>query len=139
MTSLIQFSVAMGGITIDKVMTDPGLRQLASIIMDETRTAGEIGKSTARFIITKPGPAQPLSPAQPLIDFFFLLSFFHVAHADLERVLGADGYEPLKDEDLEYCMTLSDTMGPYKPSTMLDLVNRRKMEVKVGLEPYNWM
>ena len=27
-------------------------------------------------------------------------------------------------------MKLSDDMGPYKTSTMLDLVNRRKMEVK---------
>lgn len=27
-------------------------------------------------------------------------------------------------------MQLSDDMGPYKTSTMLDLVNRRKMEVK---------
>ena len=27
-------------------------------------------------------------------------------------------------------MTLSDLMGPYKTSTMLDLTNRRPMEVK---------
>jgi len=59
------------------------------------------------------------------------LNSFLLAHADLERVFGVDGYEPLPDEDLEYCMTLSDTMGPYKPSTMLDLINRRSMEVKV--------
>jgi len=31
----------MGGITIDKIMTDPGLRRLAELIMEETRTAGE--------------------------------------------------------------------------------------------------
>ena len=27
-------------------------------------------------------------------------------------------------------MTLTDTMGPYKTSTMLDLINKRPMEVK---------
>jgi ketopantoate reductase len=29
-------SVAMGGITVDKIVLDPGLRQLADKIMDET-------------------------------------------------------------------------------------------------------
>lgn len=88
-------SVATSGLTIDKVMNDEGLRRLASLVMNETRT---------------------------------------VAHADLDRVFGEDGYVPLSDEDLEYCMKLSDTMGDYKPSTMLDLTNRRPMEVKYLFE-----
>jgi ketopantoate reductase len=29
-------SVAMGGITVDKIVEDPGLRQLADLVMDET-------------------------------------------------------------------------------------------------------
>jgi len=60
--------------------------------------------------------------------------FFALAHADLERVFGQAGYEPLHEEDRSFCMTLSDTMGPYKTSTMLDLTNRRSMEVKYLFE-----
>lgn len=33
-------SVAIGGITVDKIVTDPGLRRLADIIMDETIAVG---------------------------------------------------------------------------------------------------
>jgi 2-dehydropantoate 2-reductase len=88
-------SVAMGGITVDKIVTDPGLRQLALDVMDET---------------------------------------IAVANMDLERIYGPDGYDPLGEQQKEYCMNLSDTMGPYRPSTMLDLMNRRPMEVKYLFE-----
>ena len=33
-------SVAMGGITVDKIVSDPGLRRLADLVMDETIAAG---------------------------------------------------------------------------------------------------
>ena len=34
-------SVAMGGITVDKIVLDPALRQLAYQVMDETIAAGK--------------------------------------------------------------------------------------------------
>jgi 2-dehydropantoate 2-reductase len=82
-------SVAMGGITIDKVVQDPGLRQLAEKIMNETNA---------------------------------------IANADLES--RGETFEPLGESEKKQMMTLSDGMGPYKTSTMLDFVNRRSMEVK---------
>lgn len=82
-------SVAMGGITIDKVVEDPGLRQLAVKIMDETNA---------------------------------------IANADLK--CNGEKVEPLDESVKDQMMTLSDGMGPYKTSTMLDFVNRRSMEVK---------
>jgi 2-dehydropantoate 2-reductase len=82
-------SVAMGGITIDVVVNDPGLRKLAYAVMDET---------------------------------------IAVANADLAQ----QGYDEsffLGEAEKKQMMDLSDAMGPYRTSTMLDLVERRKMEV----------
>lgn len=82
-------SVALGGITIDVVVNDPGLRKLAYAIMDET---------------------------------------IAVANADLAQ----QGYDEsffLGEAEKKQMMDLSDAMGPYRTSTMLDLVERRKMEV----------
>lgn len=84
-------SVAMGGITIDKVVGDPGLRELAYAVMDET---------------------------------------IAVANAVLENRYGSGGFDPLGETEKELMMALSDGMGPYRTSTMLDLVSRRSMEVK---------
>ena len=83
-------SVAMGGITIDLVVGDPGLKRLAYAVIDETIAA---------------------------------------ANADLESK-GADPSTFLGEIEREAMMELSCTMGPYKPSTMLDFTNRRPMEVK---------
>ena len=83
-------SVAMGGITIDLVVGDPGLKRLAYAVIDETIAA---------------------------------------ANADLESK-GADPSTFLGETEKEAMMELSCTMGPYKPSTMLDFTNRRPMEVK---------
>mmetsp|Transcript_29021 Transcript_29021/g.47927 ORF Transcript_29021/g.47927 Transcript_29021/m.47927 type:complete len:200 (+) Transcript_29021:113-712(+) len=84
-------SVAMGGITIDTLVNDPGLRQLAYIIMDET---------------------------------------IAIANEDLRQ----NGYDDeswyLGEAEKKQMMDLSDAMGPYKTSTMLDLVERRPMEVE---------
>jgi len=84
-------SVAMGGITVDIIMNDPSLRQLASEIMDET---------------------------------------IAIANKDLEKKYGQGNFEPLGLADKEPMMVLSDSMGPYKTSTMLDLTNRQPMETR---------
>jgi len=84
-------SVAMGGITIDQIVHDQGLRQLAYEIIDEAIIA---------------------------------------ANTELEHVYGKGNYQPLGIMDRYAMMKLSDDMGPYKPSTFLDFVNRRPMEVK---------
>ena len=83
-------SVSMGGITVDRIVTDPALRKLAYKVIDETIT---------------------------------------IANADLKKYGCADD-ELLGDETRDEMMTLSDNMGPYKPSTMLDYHARKPMEVK---------
>ncbi|KAL3823767.1 hypothetical protein ACHAXA_004860, partial [Cyclostephanos tholiformis] len=52
-----------------------------------------------------------------------------IANADL-RKHGCTEDELLGEETKDEMMTLSDNMGPYKPSTMLDLHARKAMEVK---------
>jgi 2-dehydropantoate 2-reductase len=82
-------SVAMNGITVDKIVNDPGLRRLACNIMDETVAA---------------------------------------ANADLAaHGLGKEFY--LNDEDKKKMMDLSDNMGAYRTSTMIDFVEGRPLEV----------
>lgn len=82
-------SVAMGGITIDRVVQDPGLREMAYTVMDETLS---------------------------------------IANGDLvSRGFGNEYF--LGRVEQERMMYLSDHMGEYSTSTMLDLVNRRPMEV----------
>jgi 2-dehydropantoate 2-reductase len=83
-------SVAMGGVTIDIVVNDPGLRKLAYTVMDET---------------------------------------IRIANEDLKQS-GYDETWYLGDAEKKQMMDLSDAMGPYKTSTMLDLVERRPMEVQ---------
>lgn len=83
-------SVAMGGVTIDVVVNDPGLRKLAYSVMDEV---------------------------------------IAIANDDLKK----NGYDPswyLGEAEKKQMMDLSDAMGCYKTSTMLDLVERRPMEVR---------
>jgi len=81
-------SVAMNGITVDKIVNDPGLRQLAHNIMDETVEA---------------------------------------ANADL-AAHGFDKEYFLDEEDKKKMMDLSDNMGPYRTSTMIDFVEGRALE-----------
>ena len=83
-------SVAMGGITTDRIVGDPSLRQLAYKVMDETI-------ATANADLAKHG--------FPEEDF-------------------------LAEDTAEKMMVFTDTMGEYKPSTMLDLHARKPMEVK---------
>jgi 2-dehydropantoate 2-reductase len=51
-------------------------------------------------------------------------------NADLRKKYGDGNYEPLNAEFKKLMFDLTDKMGPYKTSTMLDLTNRRPMEVK---------
>eukprot|EP00531_Pseudo-nitzschia_arenysensis_P012545 CAMPEP_0116118596 /NCGR_PEP_ID=MMETSP0329-20121206/2188_1 /TAXON_ID=697910 /ORGANISM="Pseudo-nitzschia arenysensis, Strain B593" /LENGTH=391 /DNA_ID=CAMNT_0003612233 /DNA_START=85 /DNA_END=1260 /DNA_ORIENTATION=- len=82
-------SVAMNGITVDKIVNDPGLRRLATEIMDETVA---------------------------------------VANADLAaNGFGEEFY--LNEEDKKKMMDLSDNMGAYRTSTMIDFVEGRPLEV----------
>jgi 2-dehydropantoate 2-reductase len=83
-------SVAMGGITIDLIVNDPGLRQLAYAVMDET---------------------------------------IAIANAELSYH-GYDESWHLGEAEKKAMMELSDGMGPYKTSTMLDLVQGCRMEVR---------
>ncbi len=82
-------SVAMNGITVDKIVNDQGLRRLALNIMDETIAA---------------------------------------ANSDL-AAHGVDEEFFLNDEDKRKMMDLSDNMGPYRTSTMIDFVEGRPLEV----------
>jgi len=82
-------SVAMDGITIDRVVKDEGLRRLAYNVMDET---------------------------------------IAVANKDL-MVRGYSKDYFLGQVEKDQMMTLSDNMGAYHTSTMLDFVNRKPMEV----------
>lgn len=83
-------SVAMAGITVDKIVNDSGLRQLAHHVMDET---------------------------------------IATANADLKKH-GFDESFYLGEAEKKQMFDLSDGMGPYRTSTMIDFVERRPMEVK---------
>jgi 2-dehydropantoate 2-reductase len=83
-------SVAMGGITVDKIVQDPSLRKLAYQVMDETIAAGNADLAE---------------------------------HGHPQNVF-------LSEDDKHRMMELSDNMGPYCTSTMLDLVANRPMEVR---------
>ncbi|KAG7343323.1 2-dehydropantoate 2-reductase [Nitzschia inconspicua] len=83
-------SVAMGGITVDKIVLDPALRKLAYQVMTETIAAGNADLTM---------------------------------HNEPKEVF-------LCDDDKHRMMDLSDKMGPYRTSTMLDFVEGRPMEVK---------
>ncbi|CAB9514367.1 Catalyzes the NADPH-dependent reduction of ketopantoate into pantoic acid (By similarity) [Seminavis robusta] len=81
-------SVALGGVTVDKIVTDPGLRRLAYTVMDETIAA---------------------------------------ANADLVKH-GEQDF--LGEKEKKQMMDLSDAMGPYRTSTMIDFTERNSMEVR---------
>lgn len=83
-------SVAMGGITTDRIVGDESLRKLAYKVMDET---------------------------------------IATANADLAKH-GFSEEDFLPEDTAEAMMIFTDTMGEYKPSTMLDLHARKPMEVK---------
>jgi 2-dehydropantoate 2-reductase len=96
-------SVAMGGITVDQIVQDRGLRRLSYAIMDETILAANAELE---------------------------LEQRHCGSQGTIRFSSTGSIPPLGIVERAAMMKLSDDMGPYKPSTMLDFVHRRAMEVQ---------
>jgi 2-dehydropantoate 2-reductase len=100
-------SVAMAGITVDQIVQDRGLRRLAYAIMDETILAAnaELELEQRHYTTDSQGTIRTSASSTSTIS-------------------------PLGIVERAAMMKLSDDMGPYKPSTMLDFVHRRAMEVQ---------
>ena len=112
-------STAMGGITVDVIVNDQGLRRLADIVMDETVAAAN---------------ADLASHGMP--ESAFLgdedVSWFPCINVCLRRVvllLITPTSQPFAKWQKRAMMQLSDSMGAYKTSTMIDLTQRKPMEV----------
>jgi len=88
-------AVAMGGISVDKIVGDHDMRALAHKLMNEVITAANLDAAAHNV------------PAE-----------FHLDREDI----------------IQRMFALTDTMGDYKPSTMVDLVEQRKMEVEYLFE-----
>jgi 2-dehydropantoate 2-reductase len=99
-------SVAMGGITIDQIMNDRGLRHLAWQIMNE---AVAIANADLTWQREQQNANSVRKHTLPWADFDFA---------------------PFGLDDVKNTMALSDKIGAYKTSTMIDLTERRAMEVK---------
>jgi 2-dehydropantoate 2-reductase len=99
-------SVAMGGITVDQIVQDRGLRRLAYAIMDETILAANAELELEQRRCHNPGGTVSTAGGS------------------------TSTIPPLGIVERAAMMKLSDDMGPYKPSTMLDFVHRRAMEVQ---------
>lgn len=84
-------SVAMGCITVDKIVNDIGLRELADKIMDDT---------------------------------------ILIANTELKHRGFTNEDYFLGDKLKQKLWELTDVMGPYKTSTMLDVMHEKPMEVK---------
>lgn len=82
-------AVAAGGITTDRIVGDPGLRQAARTLMEEVIAAGNADLA---------------------------------AHSETVRIDGA--------AVIQRMFALTDTMGVYRPSTMIDFVEGKAMEVE---------
>ncbi len=82
-------AVAAGGITTDRIMDDPGLRQAARTLMQEVIAAGNADLEQ---------------------------------HGEKARIDGPSLTELMFQN--------TSTMGPYKPSTMIDFVDGRSMEIE---------
>jgi 2-dehydropantoate 2-reductase len=76
---------------VDAICTDPSLRKLATLIMEESRT---------------------------------------IANADIGTTEEALTEEALTVADMEHMWHLSDSVGAYQPSTLIDLLEKRPMEVE---------
>jgi len=88
-------AVAMGGISVDKIVEDADMRALAHKLMNEVITAANLDAEACN------------------ID-----SKFHLDREDIVKRMFA----------------LTDTMQDYRPSTMVDLVEKRQMEVEYLFE-----
>jgi 2-dehydropantoate 2-reductase len=108
-------SVAMGGITVDIIVNDPGLRRLADLVMAEIIAAANAdlsshGASVSQYLGDT--DVRGLLRVQIACNSPRYLKLFYLC---LQKQL---------------MMDLSDKMGAYKTSTMLDLNQRKPMEVK---------
>ena len=81
-------AVAAGGITVDQIMNNPGLRQAARTIMEEVIASGNA-------------------------DLNFHKESTHIDH----------------DATIKRFHDSSDNMGDYRPSTMIDFVEGKRMEI----------
>jgi len=88
-------AVAMGGISVDKIVEDADMRALAHSIMNEVITAANLDAEACN------------------VD-----AKYHLDREDIVKRMFA----------------LTDTMQDYKPSTMVDLVEQRQMEVEYLFE-----
>jgi 2-dehydropantoate 2-reductase len=95
--------VALGGVTTDVIANDPDLRFLADKIMKDTISLANEDILKANEILTT--VAVKSSAALPI------------------NLLDADQVMP-------YCWNLTHSMGPYKPSTVLDLIGGKEMELE---------
>jgi 2-dehydropantoate 2-reductase len=93
-------SVALGGITTQVIANDPNLRRLANSILTETIDLANA--DLANHPSARPSHSSRPSP-QKLID---------------------------KEAVVEHCWRLTDTMGPYVTSTVLDLVAGNMLETE---------
>merc|ERR1719199_852493 len=85
----------MGGITVDKIVQDRNLCDLAHKLMNEVITAANLDAVTHNV------------PADMHLD---------------------------REDIIQRMFALTDTMGDYKPSTVVDLQEQRKMEVEYLFE-----
>lgn len=95
--------VALGGVTTDIIANDPDLRFMAdNIMIDTISLANEDMRLKYREDIALLAPHR----VAPLLSLL-----------DSEKVRS-------------YCWGLTDRMGPYKPSTLLDLINGADLELE---------
>ena len=95
--------VALGGVTTDIVANDPDLRFLADKIMTDTISLANEDmrlRHCEDLALLAPDKVPPL-----------------LSHLDSEKVRS-------------YCWGLTDRMGPYKPSTLLDLIKGADLELE---------
>ena len=117
-------SVAMGGITVDQIVQDPGLRQLAIHIMDETIL---IANTELQHIYGDSNNNKNNNNDDDKNDDKKKKNDNNNNNNNPSFFVS---WQPLGNVEKEQMMNLSDNMGPYKTSTMLDLTNRRAMEVQ---------
>lgn len=84
-------AVAMGGVSTDKICSDPDLRALAHTLMHEVVSA---------------------------------------SHRDADSMSIPQEKRLNREAMIEKMFALTDTMGPYEPSTMIDLLKNRPLEVE---------
>jgi 2-dehydropantoate 2-reductase len=117
-------SVAMGGITVDQIVQDVGLRQLARRIMEETVAVANAS------MLQQQQQQQTMMMIAP--------SATTTTTTEDDEQNNNNYYEPFGEADMVTMMKFSDEMGPYRPSTMCDFVHRRPMEVRyLFREPLN--